>query len=64
VIGVRRVRVPAGVFQALEIESSLSQRGYRFGSGMRTMWFAPGRGLVKLQFNHADHSVSVVQLVK
>jgi hypothetical protein len=64
VIGVRRVRVRAGVFQALEIESSLSQRGYRFGSGLRTMWFAPGRGLVKLQFNHADHSVSVIQLVK
>jgi len=27
------------------------------------MWFAPGKGLVKLQFKRADRSVSVVELV-
>jgi hypothetical protein len=28
------------------------------------MWFAPGRGLVKLLFQHRDGSRSLVQLVK
>jgi hypothetical protein len=64
IIGIRTVRVPAGTFQALMLRSVLTQRGYRFGSGTRTMWFAPGHGLVKLVFAHRDGSVSTVQLTK
>jgi hypothetical protein len=61
---VRTVRVPAGKFQALEVKSVLTQRGHPYGSGTRTMWFAAGRGLVKLVFRHRDGSVSQVQLLK
>jgi hypothetical protein len=64
IIGLRTVRVPAGRFSALEVQSVLTQRGYPFGSGVRTCWFAAGRGLVKLVFKHRDGSVSVVQLLK
>jgi hypothetical protein len=64
IVGIRTVRVPAGSFQALVVRSVLTQRGYRFGSGVRTMWFAPDRGLVKLVFAHQDRSVSTVQLIK
>ena len=64
IIGVRKVQVPAGTFQALEVQSNLTQKGYRFGSGVRTMWFASGRGLVKLVFQHRDGSTSVIQLLK
>lgn len=64
VIGIRRVHVPAGTFEALEVRSTLTQRGYPFGSGVRTMWFAAGRGLVKLVFEHRDGSTDVVQLLK
>jgi hypothetical protein len=64
VVGVRRVHVRAGTFNALELRSSLRQPGHRYGSGTRLMWFAPGRGLVKLVFHHADGSTSVVQLLK
>lgn len=64
VVGIRRVHVPAGTFEALEVRSILTQRGHPFGSGVRTMWFAAGRGLVKLVFQHRDGSTSVVQLLK
>lgn len=64
VVGVRRVRVPAGTFSALELRSTLTQKGSRFGSGVRTVWLAPGRGLVKLVFAHRDRSVSTVALIK
>jgi hypothetical protein len=64
ILGLQRVTVPAGRFMALEVQSTLSQKGYSFGSGTRTMWFAPGVGLVKLLFRHGDHSNTVVQLVK
>lgn len=64
VVGVGTVRVPAGTFRALELRSVLTQRGYRFGSGVRTMWLAPGRGLVKLVFQHGDGSTTLVQLLK
>jgi hypothetical protein len=64
VLGVRWVRVPAGRFHALEVRSVLSQKGFPFGSGVRTMWFAAGRGLVKLVFAHRDGSTSVVTLLK
>jgi len=42
----------------------LSQPGFKFGSGTRTSWFAPGKGLVKLVFHHGDGSVSTVVLLK
>ena len=63
VLGVRTVKVPAGRFRALVVKSVLEQPGFRFGSGTRTSWFAPGRGLVKLQFRHGDGSVSLVELI-
>ena len=45
------------------MRSVLKQQGFPFGSGTRTSWFAPGRGLVKLVFKHGDGSVSTVQLI-
>jgi hypothetical protein len=64
IIGFQQVRVPAGTFRALEVQSILTQAGHPFGSGIRTMWFAPGRGLVKLVFKHRDGSTSLVQLIR
>jgi hypothetical protein len=64
VVGVQKVKVPAGTFTALVIRSTLAQRGFPYGSGTRTSWFAPGKGLVKLVFAHGDKSVSTVELVK
>jgi hypothetical protein len=64
IVGVRPVRVPAGRFEALEVRSTLTQKGYRYGSGARTMWFAPGRGLVKLTFSHRGGSTDTVTLIK
>jgi hypothetical protein len=62
VLGVQTVKVPAGTFHALVVASVLKQPGYPFGSGTRTSWFAPGKGLVKLVFRHGDGSVSTVEL--
>jgi len=64
VVGVQKVTVPAGTFQALVVTSTLSQPGFKFGSGTRTMWFAANKGLVKLVFRHGDGSVSTVELLK
>jgi hypothetical protein len=64
VAGARRVRTPAGRFRAIVVKSRLTQKGFRFGSGRRTMWFAPQRGLVKLRFRHGDGSVSTVERVR
>jgi hypothetical protein len=64
VLGVRTIKVPAGTFRALVVRSVLKQPGFRCGSGTRTSWFAPGRGLVKLQFRHGDGSVSLVELLR
>jgi hypothetical protein len=64
IVGVRRVHVPAGTFSALELTSRLTQKGSRFGSGTRTMWLAPGHGLVKLVFRHRDGSRDLVQLIR
>ena len=64
IIGTQRIHVPAGTFTALKVQSILTQPHHPFGSGIRTMWFAPGRGLVKLVFQHRDHSVSVVDLIR
>jgi hypothetical protein len=64
IAGIQTVKVPAGTFKALVVGSTLKQKGFPFGSGTRTMWFAPGKGLVKLVFRHADGSVSRVELLK
>jgi hypothetical protein len=61
VVGFARVHVPAGTFNTLVVRSSLSQAGSRFGSGTRMSYFAAGKGLVKLVFNHRDGSVSTVE---
>jgi hypothetical protein len=64
IVGMQRVKVPAGTFRALAVRSTLTQRGFPYGSGVRTCWFAAGVGLVKLVFAHRDGSVSTVELVK
>ena len=63
IVGRQKVTVPAGTFDALVVSSTLKQPGFPFGSGTRTMWFAAGRGLVKLQFKHGDGSISLVELI-
>ena len=64
VIGIQKVKVPAGTFDALVVKASMTQPGFKFGSGTRTSWFAAGKGLVKLVFRHGDGSVSTVVLLK
>lgn len=64
VLGIQRVHTPAGTFRALAVQATLKQRGVPFGSGTRTSWFAPGRGLVALRFRHGDGSVSTVERVR
>jgi hypothetical protein len=64
VLGTQTVEVPAGTFTALAMQTTLTQPGFPFGSGTRTMWFAPGKGLVKLVFRHGDGSVSEVTMLK
>jgi hypothetical protein len=63
VLRPRRVRTPAGSFTAVVVKSTLTQRGFSFGSGTRTSYFAPGVGLVKLVFRHADGSVSTAERI-
>ena len=55
------MNVPAGRFKARVVRSTLRQNGHRLGSGTRTSYFAPGVGLVKLTFRHADGSTSTVE---
>jgi hypothetical protein len=64
ILGLQFVTVPAGTFQALAVQSTLEQPGFKFGSGVRTSWFVAGKGLVKLVFRHGDRSVSTVELLK
>ena len=64
ITGMQTVKVPAGTFRALVVRSTLTQRGYPFGSGTRICWFAPSKGLVKLVFAHRDGSVSTVVRLK
>ncbi|HEY6961296.1 MAG TPA: hypothetical protein VI408_05330 [Gaiellaceae bacterium] len=64
VLGVQKVTVPGGTFNALAVRTKLKQPGFPFGSGTRTCWFAPGKGLVKLVFSHGDGSTSTVVLIK
>lgn len=61
ILGVQRVKVPAGTFSALAVRSVLTQKGFPFGSGTRLAYFAPDKGLVKLVFRHGDGSVSTVE---
>ena len=42
VLGTRTVKVPGGTFQALVVRSKLIQKGFPFGSGTRTAYFAAG----------------------
>jgi hypothetical protein len=64
VVGYGQIKVPAGTFRAIGVVSTLTQKGFRFGSGRRETWFAPGRGLVKLVFHHRDGSVSTAERVR
>jgi len=64
VVGTRTVKTPLGRIRAVEVESTLRQKGFPFGSGRRTMYFAPNRGLVKLVFRHRDGSMSTVQRLR
>jgi hypothetical protein len=64
IVGVQKVKVPAGTYDALVVTSTLTQPGFKFGSGTRTMWFAPDKGLVKLVFRHGDRTVSTVELLR
>ena len=64
VLGVQTVKVPAGTFHALAVVSTLTENKFPYGSGTREAWFAPGKGLVKLVWKHADGSVSTVELLK
>jgi len=64
VLGIRRVVVPAGRYNALVVRTTLGQAGFPFGSGTRTTWFGPDRGVVKIEFRHGDGSVSIIDLVK
>ncbi len=64
ILGVRTVKVPGGTFRALAVRSRFVQQGFPFGSGTRTSYFAPGKGLVKLVFAHGDRSMSTVELLR
>ena len=61
ILGIRRIKVGTRTYDALAVESKLTQKGFPFGSGTRTSWFVADRGLVKLVFRHGDGSVSTVQ---
>lgn len=61
--GFKKLKVPAGKFNAMIVRSELKQPGYKYGSGTRTSYFAAGKGLVKVVFRHKDGSVSTVERV-
>jgi hypothetical protein len=63
-LGTHKLRVAGRRYTAQAVRSRLRQKGFRFGSGTRTSWFASGKGLVKLVFRHADGSVSTVERVR
>lgn len=64
VLGRFTAKTPMGKFKAIAVRTTLRQGGHPFGSGTRTSYFVPGRGLVRLVFRHADGSVSTVERVK
>ena len=47
---------PGGTINVLAA-SSLTQAGFPYGSGTRTMWFAPDKGLVKLVFRRDNQAL-------
>jgi hypothetical protein len=59
-----KVKVPAGTYHAVEVESTLTQKGFPFGSGRRDTWFAANKGVVKIVFHHRDGSVSTVERLR
>ena len=63
ILGLRTVKVGKKTYSALAVQSTLTQRGFTFGSGTRTSYFVADKGLVKLVFRHGDGSVSTVQLL-
>lgn len=64
VLPARKVKTPAGTYDAVGVRSTLTQARFPYGSGTRTSWFAAGTGLVKLVFRHRDGSVSTIERVK
>lgn len=62
VLGMRTIKVGKKRYSALAVESKLTQKGFKFGSGTRTSYFVADKGLVKLVFRHGDRSVSTVEL--
>jgi hypothetical protein len=64
VLGISRIRTKIGSFKALVVQSKFTQKGFAYGSGTRTEWFAPGKGLVKLVFHHRDGSTSTVDRLR
>ena len=63
ILGLQTVKAGNKTYQALAVQSKLTQKGFKFGSGTRTSYFAADKGLVKLVFRHGDGSVSTVQLL-
>ena len=63
ILGLRTVKAGKKTYRALAVQSKLTQKGFKFGSGTRTSYFAADKGLVKLVFQHGDGSVSTVQLL-
>jgi hypothetical protein len=64
VLGIRRISTPVGKLRTLVVRTTMTQNGFRFGSGTRTMYFAAGKGLVKLVFRHRDGSVSTAERLR
>ena len=63
ILGIQRIKVGKRTYSALAVQSKLTQKGFKFGSGTRTSYFVADKGLVKLVFRHGDGSVSTVQLL-
>ena len=63
VLGLRTVKAGGKTYRALAVRSTLTQKGFKFGSGVRTSYFVANKGLVKLVFRHGDGSVSTVDLL-
>ena len=64
IVGTRVIKVRRRKFSTVVVRSTLTQAGFRYGSGTRKMYFAAGTGLVKLVLRHRDGSVSTVELIK
>jgi hypothetical protein len=65
VVGFGTIKVASRTYKnAVHVQSTLSQKGFKFGTGRRDSWFAPDRGLVKLVFHHRDGSVSTVERLR